>query len=157
MSTTDPTVIAHWQRLTRAAQGYRSDDKASANELSEAAKAWAAARPAAPRTAAPSGLTIPFGRSKGGDVMPYVGKSMDRKRDARRRQLSGAHTAESWNAAHPVGTAVRYWPIYPPSEGFPPEDTTTRSEAWTLGDGSVVVLVSGKTGGVHLSHVEVLP
>ena len=32
-----------------------------------------------------------------------------------------------------------------------------RSEAWTLGDGSVVVLVSGKTGGVHLSHVEVLP
>ena len=26
-----------------------------------------------------------------------------------------------------------------------------------LGDGSVVVLVSGKAGGVHLSHVEVLP
>ncbi len=47
-------------------------------------------------------------------------------------------------------------PIYPPSEGFPPEDTTTRSEAWTLGDGSVVVLVSGKAGGVHLSHIEVL-
>lgn len=42
-------------------------------------------------------------------------------------------------------------------QGFPPEDTTTRSEAWTLGDGSVVVLVSGKTGGVYLSHVEVLP
>jgi len=85
------------------------------------------------------------------------GEPMDRKRNARRRQLSGAHTAVSWNAAYPVGTAVRYWPIYPPSEGFPPEDTTTRSEAWTLGDGSVVVLVSGKTGGVHLSHVEVLP
>ena len=90
-------------------------------------------------------------------AMPYVGKSMDRKRNARRRQLSGAHTAVSWNAAYPVGTAVRYWPIYPPSEGFPPEDTTTRSEAWTLGDGSVVVLVSGKAGGVHLSHIEVLP
>jgi hypothetical protein len=90
-------------------------------------------------------------------VMPYVGKSMDRKRNARRRQLSGAHTAVSWNAEYPVGTAVRYWPIYPPSEGFPPEDTTTRSEAWTLKDGSVVVLVSGKAGGVHLSHVEVLP
>ena len=26
---------------------------------------------------------------------------------------------------------------------------------WTIGDGSVVVLVSGKTGGVHLSHIEV--
>jgi hypothetical protein len=90
-------------------------------------------------------------------VMPYVGKSMDRKRNAHRRQLSGAQTAESWNVAHPVGTPVRYWPIYPPIEGIPPVDTTTRSEAWTLGDGSVVVLVEGKTGGVHLSHIEVLP
>jgi len=89
--------------------------------------------------------------------MPYVGKSMDRKRNARRRQLSGAHTAVSWNDAHPIGTAVRYWPIYPPIDGVPPVDMTTRSEAWTLGDGSVVVLIEGKAGGVHLSHVEVLP
>lgn len=88
--------------------------------------------------------------------MSYVGKSMARKRNARRRQLSGAHSAESWNAAHSVGTAVRYWPIYPPIGGVPPVDTTTRSEAWALGDGSVVVLVEGKAGGVHLSHVEVL-
>lgn len=87
--------------------------------------------------------------------MPYVGKSMDRKRNARRRQLSGAHTAVSWNAEHPVGTRVRYWPIYPPIESVPPIDTTTRSEAWTLGDGSVVVSIVGKTGGVRLSHVEV--
>ena len=88
--------------------------------------------------------------------MPRVGKSMDQKRNARRRQLSGAHTTESWNAAYPVGTRVRYWPVYPP-QGIPPVDTTTRSEAWMLGDGSVVVLVEGKSGGVHLSHVEVLP
>lgn len=88
-------------------------------------------------------------------MMPYVGKSMDRKRNARRRQLSGAHSAVSWNTAHPVGTAVRYWPIYPPIEGVPPVDTTTRSEAWALGDGSVVVLIEGKAGGVHLSHIEV--
>ena len=47
--------------------------------------------------------------------------------------------------------------MMPYVEGVSPLDTTTRSEAWTLGDGSVVVLVSGKTGGVHLSHVEVLP
>ena len=90
-------------------------------------------------------------------MMPYVGKSMDRKRDARRRQLSGAHTAESWNAAHPVGTAVRYWPIYPPHGIAPHVDTTTRSEAWALGDGSVVVLIEGRSGGVYLSHIEVLP
>lgn len=87
--------------------------------------------------------------------MPYVGKSMDRRRNATRRQLSGAHTAVSWNAAYPVGTAVRYYPIYPPIESVSPVDTTTRSEAWTLGDGSVVVLIEGKAGGVHLSHVEV--
>lgn len=88
--------------------------------------------------------------------MPYVGKSMDRKRLARRRQLSGAHTSESWNAAHPVGTRVRYWPIYPPIEAVPPIDTTTRSEAWTLGDGTVVVCIVGRSGGVALSHIEVL-
>lgn len=57
--------------------------------------------------------------------MPYVGKSMDRRRNARRRQLSGAHTAISWNAAHPVGTRVRYWPIYPPIESVPHTDTVT--------------------------------
>lgn len=47
-------------------------------------------------------------------------------------------------------------PVYPP-HGIPPVDTTTRSEAWAIGDGSVVVLIAGITGGVWLSHVEVLP
>lgn len=89
--------------------------------------------------------------------MPYVGKSMDRRRNARRRQLSGAHTAETWNATHAVGAKVRYWPVYPPVAGIGPVETTTRSEAWTLGDGSVVVMIVGRTGGVHLSHIEVLP
>lgn len=89
--------------------------------------------------------------------MPYVGKSMDRKRNARRRTYSGAHTAESWNAAHPVGTPVRYHPVIPPIESCTPIETRTRSEAWALGDGSVVVCIEGKSGGVHLSHVEVLP
>lgn len=89
--------------------------------------------------------------------MPYVGKSMDRKRNARRSKLSGAHTAESWNAAYPVGTAVRYWPIYPPIESVPPVDTRTRSEAWERWDWSAVVLIDGKSGGVPLSNIEVLP
>ncbi len=88
--------------------------------------------------------------------MPYVGKSMDRRRNARRMHLSGAHTADSWNAAHPIGTTVRYWPVYPPIDSIPPQDTTTRSEAWELGDGSVVVKVVGIAGGVRLTHVEVL-
>lgn len=87
--------------------------------------------------------------------MPYVGKSMDRKRNARRRQLSGAYTAEGWNATHPVGTPVRYWPVYPPIDSVPPVDTMTRSEAWALGDGTVVVCIAGRSGGVALTHVEV--
>lgn len=88
--------------------------------------------------------------------MPYIGKPMDRRRNARRRQLNGERAAASWNAAHPVGTLVRYFPVYPPIEGVPPVETRTRSEAWVLGDGSVVVLVEGKSGGVFLSHIEVI-
>lgn len=87
--------------------------------------------------------------------MPYVGKAMDRKRAERRRQLNGALTPAQWNAAHPIGTAVRYWPVYPPVDGIPPVDTKTRSEAWALGDGSAVVMIDGRTGGVALSHIEV--
>lgn len=88
--------------------------------------------------------------------MPYVGKSMDRKRNARRSTLSGAMTAAQWNAACPVGTPVRYWPIYPPIS-VPPIDTRTRSEAWALGDGTVVVLIEGKSGGMALCNIERLP
>lgn len=69
----------------------------------------------------------------------------------------GSCTAEQWNADHPVGTAVRYWPIYPPIAGVPPVDTRTRSEAWALGHGAVVVKIEGRTGGVALSHVELRP
>lgn len=87
--------------------------------------------------------------------MPYVGKTMDRKRNARRSALNGAMTAEQWNAAHPVGTPVRYWPIWPPIESVPAVDTRTRSEAWALGDGTAVVMVEGRSGGVALSHIEI--
>ena len=34
--------------------------------------------------------------------------------------------------------------------------TETRSEAWVLPSGDAVVLVNGKSGGVAISHVEVL-
>lgn len=64
-------------------------------------------------------------------------------------------TADEWNAAHPVGTPVRYWPVLPPHPGIEPLDTVTRSEAWTLGHGEPVASVKGRTGGVLLSHLEV--
>ena len=65
------------------------------------------------------------------------------------------HSAESWNNLYPVGTAVRYWPMLPAIHSAPPVETTTRSEAWTLGDGCAVVAVMGKAGGVCLSHIEI--
>jgi len=98
----------------------------------------------------------PYWQTQGStEHMPYVGKTMDRKRNARRSKLNGAHTAETWNAAYPVGTRVRYWPIYQP-HSVPPVDTTTRSEAWSLSDGTAAVHVNGKDGFVCLSNIEVL-
>ena len=66
------------------------------------------------------------------------------------------YTSEWWNEHFPIGTAVRYYQVIPPTHSYPPVETRTRSEAWDLGDGSAVVSVEGKTGGVSLAHIEVL-
>jgi len=60
-------------------------------------------------------------------------------------------TADKWNATHPIGTPVtRYKLINPLLEG---SETTTRSEAWVMGDHSVMVMVKGVAGGVVLESV----
>jgi hypothetical protein len=38
-----------------------------------------------------------------------------------------------------------------------PVELKTRSEAWDLGDGTSIVKLEGKAGGVDLRHLEVLP
>lgn len=59
--------------------------------------------------------------------------------------------ARDWNAKHPVGTAViRYKLINPLKDGCA---TCTRSEAWVMGGHSVMVMVSGVSGGVLLQSV----
>lgn len=63
-----------------------------------------------------------------------------------------AETAE-WNQRNPVGTTVRYWPVMGRDDYI---ETTTRSGAWVLGDGTPVVSIVGKAGGVALSHIEVI-
>jgi len=64
-------------------------------------------------------------------------------------------TAEQFNEKYPVGTKVLYWPwVREGEDGIPSE---TRSEAWALGNGDPVVKVNGKSGGILLTHVEVLP
>jgi hypothetical protein len=74
------------------------------------------------------------------------------------RVRAGLLRAERWNTAYPPGTRVRYWLVLPPLGvgDDEPIDTVTRSEAWVLGSGTPVVLVEGRTGGVHLSHLAVL-
>lgn len=62
-------------------------------------------------------------------------------------------TAEQFNQKYPIGTAFKYYPI----KGLPDfDETATRSEAWALGHGDVVVKVEGRTGGVLIEHLEAL-
>lgn len=62
-------------------------------------------------------------------------------------------TAAEWNAIHPVGTPV-IW--YPYRDSFADaRHTKTRSEAWELGGGTAVVLVEGRTGGKPLWSIAV--
>ena len=62
-------------------------------------------------------------------------------------------TAAEWNALHPVDTAVRYEPV----KGGNVLETRTRSAAWELGGGHVVVLLEGLTGGKSIQHITAIP
>lgn len=62
-------------------------------------------------------------------------------------------SAYRFNAENPIGTPVRYFPIKGCSDSIV---TKTRSEAWELGHGEVVVKVDGRSGGVCVSHLEIL-
>lgn len=74
-----------------------------------------------------------------------------RRRTIRQREVADADVA-AWNATHPVGTPVRFWPGVREGEGRP---SRTRSVAWAPGH-TPMVLVDGYTGGICLSHVEVV-
>lgn len=81
--------------------------------------------------------------------MPYVGKSMDRKRNARiAKQLV---ELDAWNKAHPVGTLVRYWKDV--RQGDPSGVGRTVTEACVL-HGGLVVWIEGCSGFVALTHVQ---
>ena len=81
--------------------------------------------------------------------MPYVGKSMDRKRNAR---ISRALVdLDAWNRANPVGTLVRYWKGI--RQGEPSGTGKTTCEAYSA-YGTAVVFIEGCSGFVALTHVE---
>jgi hypothetical protein len=60
--------------------------------------------------------------------------------------------AAAFNTKYPIGTPVRYWPWTREGPGIV---SKTRSEAWVLASGPVV-LVEGRAGGIYLTHVEPL-
>ena len=61
-----------------------------------------------------------------------------------------AEVVKKFNATHPVGTPVLYWPGMCEGDG---QKSITRSAAWLLGGHTPVVLVEGYAGGIALSHV----
>lgn len=63
-------------------------------------------------------------------------------------------SAEEFNQQYPIGTHVTYFPVTGRLSGE--SRTTTRSKAWTLESGQVLVLIEGKTGGVHIDNVVVV-
>lgn len=58
---------------------------------------------------------------------------------------------DAFNAAHPVGTPVRYWPGFRKGDGQP---STTRTAAWVLSGVMPVVCVDGYASAVALTHVD---
>lgn len=54
----------------------------------------------------------------------------------------------------PVGTSVLAWPS---TRGGRALITKTRSKPWQLGHGDWVVSVIGHSGGIALTHIEILP
>ena len=55
-----------------------------------------------------------------------------------------------------IGTKVNYYPIISENTGqkFGKTETVITSEAWELGDGTIVCKVEGVSGGVAINHLE---
>ena len=73
----------------------------------------------------------------------------------RREQQRCAFSAvKLWNEKHPQGTEVSYWTL---EKVGPGRRGRTRSAAWLVSGPTPVVLVTGASGGVALTHVELAP
>ncbi|MBS3893061.1 hypothetical protein [Serratia marcescens] len=60
-------------------------------------------------------------------------------------------SVEQFNTRFPVGALFRYYPVRGQSECC---QVISRSEAWALGGGEVVVRVNDRSGGVSVEHLE---
>ena len=73
------------------------------------------------------------------------------RRKARQKTKHGCRSAAEWNAKYPIGTQVQVWSGKREGSG---DRGATCTEAWDLGDGTPIVGVTGKSGGIALTHVE---
>lgn len=102
------------------------------------------------------GLKVDCARSlKAGDLVQYqrVFDGGDSATGVIRypiREIEPTMTADQFNAAHAVGTPCRYYPL---AGDACHRKTKTRSEAWELGHGAVIVKVEGVSGGVDINHL----
>lgn len=62
-------------------------------------------------------------------------------------------TADEWNARHPVGTPVHYWPGTRKA-GDEPRTSKTSTAAYLPASGTPMVMVEDYRGGIALTHVE---
>ena len=58
--------------------------------------------------------------------------------------------ARRFNETYPIGSKFEFQPTKCIDEK---ETVTTRSHAWQLGHGEVVVMVEGRSGGVSVEHL----
>lgn len=68
--------------------------------------------------------------------------------------MSDDISAEQWSESYPIGTAVLFHPISQEPECEP---CKVRSVAWALGHGAVVAKVTGRAGGVLVTHLRLDP
>ncbi|HHL2709900.1 TPA: hypothetical protein ACQ39K_001399 [Yersinia enterocolitica] len=60
-------------------------------------------------------------------------------------------SADTFNQKYPVGSRFHYFSV----KGIPDSvEVVTRTEAWALGHGAVVVSVNGRAGGLHIEHMK---
>ncbi|TKI08641.1 hypothetical protein [Martelella alba] len=60
-------------------------------------------------------------------------------------------SARRFNQQYPIGSRFNYYPL----PGVPDsQDVVTRSEAWCMFNGNVVVRVVGRMGGVSVNKLE---
>ena len=62
-------------------------------------------------------------------------------------------TAEAFNKKFPIGSRFKYFNVVGIPDGV---EVTTRTPAWALGSGHVVVSLTGRAGGFHITHLQYL-